>query len=557
MLFGGTLTAFIMSVMMMSDTVIAGIFIGREAVSGVNVVMPIYSVACFFATLISIGIPIIYSNHVGAFRREEADRAFGTGLTISVMTSIILFIIIHLGSEAFLRYFGSGNVILEYAKGYLRWMRYLALVMPVYYYLYEMVYADGDEIFSSVSNLISGVGNIILSVVLCRRMGTEGLGLATLISSLAAFLFLFLHFLRKRNTLRINISFSFRIFTDVIRYGMVDACTYLFMAIFTAGMNFFVVKKFGSEALVYVAVVLLLREAQIVFDGIGSAITPMIEVYFGEKTYHGVRRVWWLAGRTALIESAVVTLGVIIFAEPAVSLLGIEKGPLLDMSVWGIRIMALSLIFTCRMFLDSSYFILVRRRKLGILVCALRDLVFCLPMAVIGGYIGGVRGMFISLALSPALAYLCSYLHVCIRYGKDNYALFLAGKEKESKWFYEFSVRPDVIVSIRDRIGEELEAHGCPKSRTNRTMLMFEELFMIIFEDNPGREILAECSIELTEDKVRMITKDDGRIMDLSDPDRRVGSIRDYIVTNMTGSFTENRVHFMALSFNRNAFEIK
>ena len=70
MLAGGILTSFIQAFVVMSDSFIAGIKLGESAVVGVNLVLPVYSFAAFFALLFSLGVPILYSKEIGAFERE-------------------------------------------------------------------------------------------------------------------------------------------------------------------------------------------------------------------------------------------------------------------------------------------------------------------------------------------------------------------------------------------------------------------------------------------------------------------------------------------------------
>ena len=67
MLLGGTLTMMVVSVLLMSDSVIAGIFIGSNAAAGVNLVTPIYSISAFFGSIFSLGVPIRYSLKMGQF----------------------------------------------------------------------------------------------------------------------------------------------------------------------------------------------------------------------------------------------------------------------------------------------------------------------------------------------------------------------------------------------------------------------------------------------------------------------------------------------------------
>ena len=160
-----------------------------------------------------------------------------------------------------------------------------------------------------------------------------------------------------------------------------------------------------------VSVITLLKEAQILFEGIGEAITPLISIYIGEECCPGVRNVWKLAVWSVRAESLLSTALLLVFAPSVIGLIGII------------------------------------------------------------------------------------------------------------------------------------------------TRFIFEELFMLIYDCNPGKKVHAECMVEMGE-SIRLITKDDGQIVDLLDTDQRVVSLRAYALSNMIESHTKRRVHSLALSFNHNALEI-
>ena len=557
MLLSGTVTMVLTAFMGMADTLIAGILLGEDAVAGISLVLPVYSLASFFGVCFSYGVPILYAEEIGAFHRKEADRCFGVGLlTVSVIGAVIFFGLL-LGGKSFLSSYGPGSGILANAEDYLSWMKFVMLLLPLNELLDGMVFTDGDEKLSLASNLLQGILKLGLSLLLCRRMGTRGLALATFLSFTVSTLVLFLHFFRKGNSLRLNFSFSPAVFRSIARFGTVDASTYLFLSAFTALFNRYLILAFGPNMLILAAVIALFKEAQLIFDGIGEAITPIISTYLGEQTYPGVRMVWKLARRTLRLESLLIAALLFVSASPIVRLLGMEDPGIAEKAVGCLRLMSLTLIFTCRMFLDSSYFILVKRISLGVFDAFLRELFPALPMAVLGGRLGGVWGSFVGLALSPVVGYLISVLYICLRYGRENYPLFLADKEKETKkTLFEYTVAPEAIIEVRDEIGALLRENACPEPLTARTMLLFEELSMLIREANPGKEVLAECTVELGA-SVCLILKDDGAILDLMDTDRRVASLRAYVASSLLGAHTVSRIHFLALSYNRNVLEIR
>lgn len=73
MLLGGTLTYMVTSLLLMSDSVIAGAVVGPDAVGGVTLVTPLYSLAAFFGSIISLGVLILYAAEMGKFNKERAD----------------------------------------------------------------------------------------------------------------------------------------------------------------------------------------------------------------------------------------------------------------------------------------------------------------------------------------------------------------------------------------------------------------------------------------------------------------------------------------------------
>ena len=121
---------------------------------------------------------------------------------------------------------------------------------------------------------------------------------------------------------------------------------------------------------------------------------------------------------------------------------------------------------------------------------------------------------------------------------------------------YEFSIQPEAVTALRDEIGIALKEKGYQDGQINRVMLTFEELFMMIYDYNPGKEVLAECLVEMG-DMIRLITKDNGRIIDLTDTDRRVSSLRAYTLSNLIEVYTTQRSHSIAFSYNRNVLVIR
>lgn len=557
MLAGGTITGILVSLLMISDSVIAGIWLGGRAVAGINLIMPVYSLTAFLGMMVSLGIPILYSKEIGSFHKEEADRYFGLGLTLTAGIGILMFAVLCAVGDSYIHFYQASPEIAAEASAYYFWMRVVILLMPLSTYLCEMVFADGDEGLATAAGIAEAAGKILFSVVLCGSMGIAGLSLGTVIGTVASLAVCLVHFFRKQNSLKPNLCFSVRKMLTVVRYSLVDASTYLFLAAFTAFMNKYIIVHFGAGMIGMVSVIAFLRELQLVFDGVGEAITPIISIYLSENCFDGVRKIWKHAEKTALFEG-VVTAGILAAAASAVpGLLGFSDPELIRTAAVGLRILAVSLPFISILYLLTSYYLLLDRIALGVLICAMRDLVLAVPAAVVLGNLFGIDGVFAGVAGSAAAAYLASRLYVVLRHGKANWPLILKEREERIRTkLVEFDVKPGEIVKTRDEIEALLLNGSFSRKSVMNAMLIFEEFFMTVYDKNPGRDVCAECTIVLEPDRIKMIGRDDGRIMDFSEADLKLDSLRSYILTRLASRKNISTGYLMSISFNTNMLEL-
>lgn len=556
MLLAGSVTTFTSAAVIMVDALVGGARLGENAAAGISCVMPLYFIASFFSMAISIGVPILYSHAMGGFDQQRADRFFGTGLSAALLSGAVLFLLAVSGGEICLSLYCSDTRVYTYARDYLVWIRWAILLMPVNYLITGMVFADGGGGVSTAANIIEGAGKLVLSVLLCPVFGTAGLGLASVLSLLLSSLVAMTHFFSDRHSLRLNLFFSGHMLLEILRYSIVDACSYLFMGLFGVFLTIVVSVWLAPSMFILVSVILLIKEMQIAFDGIGEAVTPVITMYQGEQNHAGIRNIWRMAGSTAWIEGIVATVLLILLAPLIADIFGIQDPAVRNCAIRGIRLCALSLPFVCRMFLDTSYYILADRIPLGILVSALRDIIVSAVLILPGCIYGRADGLFLALAASPVIGYALSVLYVRIRYGKGVYPLFLEDSaDKPDGYLFEFEVTPENIVHVQGELENALKEAGCSAKSSMRVTLLFEELFMMIYEKNPGMVVLAECFIKPGE-KIYMTTKDNGVLFDPTDSDLEVSSLRSYVLSSIMSRYESRKTHILTLRFNRNAFDV-
>lgn len=558
MLLGGTLTMMVVSILLMSDSIIAGAVIGPDAVAAITLVTPLYALGAFFGSVLSIGVPILYTTEMGKFNKERADQIFGFGVLASIIVGIVLFFLASQFGNMYLCSSSPSEAVLEYAEGYLFWMRFTILILPIQQLILNAVYSDGDERISTIGSVVQGVGNIVLSIILSRLMGTAGIGLASFVFYMVSLLIMLFHFRKETNSLRWNLYYSFDILKRVVRYSIIDSSSYLFLGAFTGALNAFVGNQFGPEYLILVSAIVLSREFQLLFDGIGVAVGPIFSVYIGEKSHSGLRSAFTLARKTAVVEGIAVMLVLLAFAPVVPTVLHVEQAELARWIVAGIRLTALGTTFVSLLYLLTSYYLVIGQIFLGVVVCALRDVALSVCLAAGLGKVLGVWGFFIGLAVAPVLAYALLMVYLTARYGRKECPMLLSRVPGYAdNYLFNLSTEPEDIIAVQRKVETILKEHDVDRQIVGQTMLLIEEAYMLIRQMNDDKAVLAECTVNLKPEGVQIISKDDGVSFDMADEDVGIRTLGAYTLARYLEKKDFDNRHLTTMSLNRSAFLIR
>ena len=345
---------------------------------------------------------------------------------------------------------------------------------------------------------------------------------------------------------------------SVARYSVIDSSSYLFLAALTALLNAFVSATFGANYLIVVSAIALCRELQMVFDGIGEAITPILSVYLGEESRGGIRSIYRLAEKTAVVEEIVVMLAMIACAPFIPRILDVTEPELVRCVIREIRVIALGSIFVSLLYLLTSYYLVIERIALGLIASAMRDVLLSGTLAVALGRASGLTGMFVGLAAAPALAYALLLLYIARCYGRKDCPLLLSTLPGSAQsYLFDLSTEPEQIIALQKKVEALLMENDIDRRTVGKVKLLIEELHMLIREKNGGRAVLSECTVALRPEGVQIITKDEGVLFDISEEDVTVTSLVSLEVSAYMEKLGQNRRHLTTMGFNRSSFLIK
>ena len=174
-------------------------YLGSVGNAANSVVFPMTVIALAVATMIGDGCSAYASISLGAGRKDDASRAVGNAITLTVASALVLTAVYFIFSKQLLLAFGAGVTEETFAlsKEYFLW---IAAGLPFYMFgqaLNPLIRFDGSPRYAMASLLAGAIANVILDPVFIYgfHLGMTGAAVATvigqIISAVLALIYLF------------------------------------------------------------------------------------------------------------------------------------------------------------------------------------------------------------------------------------------------------------------------------------------------------------------------------------------------------------------------------
>ena len=507
----------------LTDTMIAGRLLGEKALSAINLFWPCVEFLFFVSTAIAAGSAILYSRAVGEFNARRASGIFSNGLVFSILAGICLWGGLCLLCKPALAFYGISDEMSGYLSGY--WYVYgiVAILFPLYVYLYTMVTSDGGSAIGVASFLAELAVNAVASYFLCRVYGTAGCALGVLAGVLAAIAVASLHFLRKTNSFVFCWHFSIRESVEAFLADLPEASAALFTGFVYVVMNKMLIVWFGEDAILAMTAVIVTNGFALFLYGVPRAAQPIVGVYWAEGNYGAVRRVMREALTTSIVLGAVVGAGFSFFPEVIVRLIGVTTPDIVRQSCFAVRVVALTYPFVAVTALFTAYYLYIERATLSVLLVALQSVVLPILFSAVGAFSWGQNGFWLGYALSTPLAILLffSLLKVAFRHESleaPPWFLDLTRDVYTTTW--TLLTEPQEICRVSEGVQAKLKALRAPARTQAKASLLLEDMLMSIRARNNEKAVLAEVQLDIRSAVVkegvfdaRLLVRDDGVIV--------------------------------------------
>ena len=502
-------------IVMLSGSLVAGNFLGKESLAGINVCTPVFAVASFLGAMVSVGAGLVFSKAMGEFDERRAAGVWSQSALLSSGIGVCVFLAMTVGGDWFLDSNGVTGEILAEAASYWRWQCVSMGLTPPLLLGMAMVYADGDNVLAMTAGACYVLGTLGFSVLFASLSGhAGGISGGTALTIALVLAILSLHFFRKNNHLKFVRYFSWSDLKQTFIGSAPDSLIYFCWGFLVLVVNKFTVAFFNEELLAVVALGVSIVQFSIVFDGVGEALIPLGGMYAGEKNDNALRELANHSALVAIAEGLYAGVLMFVFAPEIATVYGFrgDAAELLPVAVMVVRVLAFAMPFMALLMMMNTHYLVVGHAKFAIWLTILKD--FLLP-CVFAVLMAGAAWLYIwvGMVVGYVIAAASPFVYVWQVY-KRSYFPWLVRKDERA---VDFSICLDreSLSSACDRIEEFIRKGGVGDETVSRVTSTVEENGLAALKANGLRPPCVEYFVSLEESGgVRLIVRDDGVTMD-------------------------------------------
>ena len=362
--------------------------VGKLALTGVGVCLPIIMVISAFAALMAMGGAPRASIEEGRGNLAESERIMGNSMTMLVAAAVVLTAVFLLFAEPMLRVFGASDNTIGYALDYMHIYALGTIFVQATLGMNAYITAQGFTVVGMKTVLIGAGLNTVLDPVFIFAfdMGVRGAALATILSQAvsAVWVLKFLTGPKTKWRLRaVNLRPRAKVVLPSLALGMSPFIMQATESLITVCFNSSLL-KYGGDIAVGAMTVLssIMQFAMMPLQGLTQGAQPIVSYNYGARNPQRVRRAFKVLLIACVTYS--LTLWALVQLFPQIfALLFTSNQELVDYAAWALRIyMAATGIFGVQIACQQT-FVALGNAKTSLFLAALRKIILLIPLIYI------------------------------------------------------------------------------------------------------------------------------------------------------------------------------
>ena len=306
---------------MTTDAIVVSQFIGPEAISAINLTMPVVIFFNFLMMLFGMGGSVLVAKSLGERDAETANKVFTSTLIGLIIVGVFFSALLLIFSPQVASFITNDTpVVYTLSLRYLRIMLLGTTITILFMTITNFIKTDGNPQLVMKAVLVSSVVNLILDILFIAvlKTGIEGSAWASIIGSVTALLLCSRHFQSANNSYhwQMELKRCHVYILQGVKMGFPMGINTLLLGISTYAVNSIILSNLGSEGIFAWAVCFqLFVIQQMVLGGIATSIYSIGGLLIGEKDIVGLRLLTNKVMKYVCLSLLVFTLFVLITPE--------------------------------------------------------------------------------------------------------------------------------------------------------------------------------------------------------------------------------------------------
>lgn len=405
------------------DTLFVGLGAGEIAIGGLALAFPVQMIVMAVGLMVGMGSASIFSRAFGEKNPKRMHAAVNTAIVLDVFLALLFTVLGFLFVDKLLVFFGATTSNFIYAKDYLS-IIFIGLVpLSMSMVLNNLTRAEGRAKVAMISMLIGTGLNIILDPIFIFDfgfgLGVKGAAIATVISQVVAFLYIFSMANSKHSSLNITLKdgilIDFKMMKEIILVGapsFLRNATGAFLAI----IIYRLINHYSpGDPAIYISIYgVINRVITFVFMpafGIVQGLAPIVGFNYGAKNYQRLHDVILYATKITLIYFFFGFLFIQTMATNVFQLFSANNdAQFISYGSQAFRVLSIGFLLVGFQIILSSIYQSEGYPARATLIALSRQVFFFIPLVYLFTYLLGIEGVWISFAVADILAGLISLL---------------------------------------------------------------------------------------------------------------------------------------------------
>ena len=353
------------------DAMIVGNLINEDAVSAINLALPLLQFMFTINMLLAAGGGMLVGMELGKNDTRRASYVF----TISILACLLVGLVLTgcgvLIPDAVTRLLCDHEQLYQPTYDYLR----VTLIgAPAYLLMWgidTMVSVDGSPRLVSVSILVDNVVHLVLDVVFIKYLGwgIEGSAWATVIGHVVGIALMGIHFLSKENHLRLGFGRQKPVFGAIISQGAPLAIASVCLTVLMFSANRIILSSLGRTGIYAFALCMnLLLIYNLFLGGVCRTIQSLGSIQVGKGDNEAFKMVLRKSFNFITVAMVITCIFVWIWPESLVMLFGADESDMIAESCHALRIFAVCLIPFCYIYTIMVVYKLYNYHKMALFI---------------------------------------------------------------------------------------------------------------------------------------------------------------------------------------------